>query len=94
VSEQSSGRSRVHPRRYAAGGFPRANARRAIATGVVGGMLSAAILSVLLVPVFYVLVRQLLGDRLGGSGGAPVPARNYPGAAPSLEISVRGLNHQ
>lgn len=41
-----------------------ANARRAIGTGVVGGMLSAALLGVLLVPVFYVAVRRLLGDNL------------------------------
>jgi multidrug efflux pump len=41
-----------------------ANARRAIGTGVVGGMLTAALLGVLLVPVFYVAVRRLLGDSL------------------------------
>ena len=41
-----------------------ANARRAIGTGVVGGMLTAALLGVLLVPVFYVVVRRLLGDKL------------------------------
>ena len=41
-----------------------ANARRAIGTGVVGGMLTAAFLGVLFVPVFYVAVRQLMGDKL------------------------------
>jgi multidrug efflux pump len=41
-----------------------ANARRAIGTGVVGGMLTAALLGVLLVPVFYVVVRRLMGDKL------------------------------
>ena len=41
-----------------------ANARRAIGTGVVGGMLSAAILGVLLLPVFYVAVRRMVGDKL------------------------------
>ena len=41
-----------------------ANARHAIGTGVVGGMLSATILGVLLVPVFYVTVRRMLGDPL------------------------------
>jgi multidrug efflux pump len=41
-----------------------ANARRAIGTGVVGGMLSAALLGVLLVPVFYVVVRRLMHDKL------------------------------
>jgi multidrug efflux pump len=58
-----------------------ANARRAIGTGVVGGMLSAAILGVLLVPVFYVAVRRLLRDPLDAptAGGAlPLPAKSEP----------------
>ena len=41
-----------------------ANARHAIGTGVIGGMLFATFLGVLLIPVFYVCVRWLLGDRL------------------------------
>jgi multidrug efflux pump len=41
-----------------------ANARRSIGTGVAGGMLSAAILGVLLAPVFYVAIRGLVGDKL------------------------------
>ena len=41
-----------------------ANARHAIGTGVIGGMLFATILGVLLIPVFYVSVRRLLGDKL------------------------------
>ena len=41
-----------------------ANARHAIGTGVVGGMLFATFLGVLLIPVFYVIVRRLLGDTL------------------------------
>lgn len=41
-----------------------ANARHAIGTGVIGGMLFATVLGVLLIPVFYVFIRQLLGDRL------------------------------
>ncbi|HEX5161655.1 MAG TPA: multidrug efflux RND transporter permease subunit [Steroidobacteraceae bacterium] len=41
-----------------------ANARRAIGIGVAGGMLSAALLGVLLAPVFYVAVRRLTGERL------------------------------
>jgi multidrug efflux pump len=40
-----------------------ANARRALGTGVVGGMLSAVILGVLLAPVFYVAVRRIVGDK-------------------------------
>jgi multidrug efflux pump len=41
-----------------------ANARHAIGTGVAGGMLTAALLGVLLVPLFYVAVRRMLGDKL------------------------------
>ena len=46
-----------------------ANARRAIGTGVAGGMLSAAILGVLLAPVFYVTVRRVVGDKWKYEGG-------------------------
>jgi multidrug efflux pump len=48
-----------------------ANARRAIGTGVAGGMLTAAILGVLLAPVFYVVVRRLMGDKLHHDAEAP-----------------------
>jgi multidrug efflux pump len=41
-----------------------ANARHAIGTGVIGGMVFATFLGVLLIPVFYVFVRSLLGDKL------------------------------
>ncbi|HJT97471.1 MAG TPA: multidrug efflux RND transporter permease subunit, partial [Rhodanobacteraceae bacterium] len=41
-----------------------ANARHAIATGVIGGMLFATFLGVLFIPVFYVFVRRILGDKL------------------------------
>src|SRR5690606_20069899 len=39
-----------------------ANARHAIGTGVIGGMLFATLLGLLLIPVFYVVVRRMLGD--------------------------------
>ncbi len=41
-----------------------ANSRHAIGTGVVGGMLFATLLGLLFIPVFYVAVRRLLGDKL------------------------------
>jgi multidrug efflux pump len=41
-----------------------ANARHAIGTGVVGGMLSAAVLGVLLIPVCFVALRRVMGDKL------------------------------
>ncbi len=40
-----------------------ANSRHAIGTGVMGGMVGATLLGVLFVPVFFVAVRRLLGDR-------------------------------
>jgi len=54
-----------------------ANARHAIGTGVAGGMLTAAVLGILFVPVFYVAVRRLMGDPLDGpqrAGRARSPA--------------------
>jgi multidrug efflux pump len=45
-----------------------ANARRAIGVGVAGGMLFAALLGVLLAPVFYVTARRLVGERLDMNG--------------------------
>ncbi|KZC15749.1 multidrug efflux RND transporter permease subunit [Rhodanobacter sp. FW510-R12] len=48
-----------------------ANARHAIGTGVIGGMMFATFLGVLLIPVFYVVVRRLLGDKLDGNEPAP-----------------------
>ncbi len=49
-----------------------ANSRHAIGTGVIGGMLGATVLGLLLVPVFYVVVRRLLGDRSDGTEGDSV----------------------
>jgi len=50
-----------------------ANSRHAIGTGVIGGMLGATLLGLLLVPVFYVVVRRLLGDRSDGTEAGPSP---------------------
>ncbi|TCK84340.1 efflux RND transporter permease subunit [Paraburkholderia sp. BL9I2N2] len=41
-----------------------ASSRHEIGTGVIGGMLFATFLGLLLIPVFYVSVRRLLGDKL------------------------------
>jgi multidrug efflux pump len=41
-----------------------ASSRHEIGTGVIGGMLAATFLGLLLIPVFYVTVRRLLGDKL------------------------------
>jgi multidrug efflux pump len=56
-----------------------ANGRHDIGTCVVGGMLTAAVLGVLMIPVCYVGVRRLLGDVLdqpGRSEVSPPPAEN------------------
>ena len=52
-----------------------ANARHALGTGVIGGMLFAVLLGVLLIPVFYVTVRRLLGDKLDGNDAAAAPPK-------------------
>jgi len=41
-----------------------AASRHEIATGVIGGMLFATLLGLLLIPIFYVTVRRVLGDKL------------------------------
>jgi multidrug efflux pump len=41
-----------------------ANSRHSIGTGVMGGMLGATLLGVLFVPVFFVVVRRVLGDKM------------------------------
>jgi multidrug efflux pump len=58
-----------------------ANARHAIGTGVVGGMLSAAVLGVLLIPVCFVALRRLMGDQLDEPGRAELVPRQ-PGSNP------------
>jgi multidrug efflux pump len=61
-----------------------ANARHAIGTGVVGGMLSAAVLGVLMIPVCYVAVRRLMGEKLDAP--APLPGGSaLPGPAQRRE---------
>ncbi len=51
-----------------------ANARHAIGTGVIGGMTFATLFGVLLIPVFYVVIRRLLGDKMDGdTPAAPSP---------------------
>ena len=48
-----------------------ANSRHAIGTGVAGGMLVATTLGVLLIPVFYVVIRRMIGDKSDGTEEAP-----------------------
>lgn len=41
-----------------------ANARHAIGTGVIGGMVFATFLGLLMIPVFFIAVRRMLGDKM------------------------------
>ncbi len=49
-----------------------ANGRHDIGTCVVGGMFTAAVLGVLLIPVCYVAIRRLLGDVLDAPGRSEI----------------------
>jgi multidrug efflux pump len=60
-----------------------ANARHAIGTGVIGGMVFATFLGLLLIPVFYVVVRRLLGDKLDQPSRNIPHAHGGPAAAPA-----------
>ncbi|TDK19409.1 multidrug efflux RND transporter permease subunit [Luteimonas aestuarii] len=55
-----------------------ANARHAISTGVIGGMLFATFLGLLLIPVFFVAVRRMLGDRMDEPAKDFVGERSLP----------------
>ncbi|OOG57249.1 multidrug efflux RND transporter permease subunit [Rhodanobacter sp. C03] len=67
-----------------------ANARHAIGTGVIGGMLFATFLGVLLIPVFYVVVRRLLGDKLDGD--TPPPGTSSHNGMQSFDSDPRRGN--
>jgi multidrug efflux pump len=47
--------------------------QNAIGTGVIGGMLSATVLAILLVPVFFVVMRRLVGDKPAQRNSAAQP---------------------
>ena len=63
-----------------------ANSQRAIGTGVMGGMITATVLAVFLVPVFFVVVRRLFphsgGAPHGTSIAAPKPVPQVPSHVP------------
>jgi multidrug efflux pump len=46
-----------------------ANSRHAIGTGVMGGMFGATALGVLFVPIFFVVIRRLMGDKIATAEG-------------------------
>ena len=49
-----------------------AASRHDMGTGVIGGMISATILAIFLVPVFYVLVRRIFKGKILHAPGAPI----------------------
>ena len=55
-----------------------ANSRHAIGTGVIGGMLFATFVGLLLIPVFFVVVRRMLGDKLDEPSKEYLESRNQP----------------
>ena len=62
-----------------------ANSQRAIGTGVMGGMLTATVLAVFFVPVFYVGVRKLFPVGHVAPHGTPISA---PRPAPQVAQAV------
>jgi multidrug efflux pump len=63
-----------------------AASRHEIGTGVIGGMLFATFLGVLFVPIFYVLVRRMLGDKLDEVSQSISQGEN-DGGAPTAETA-------
>jgi len=55
-----------------------ANSRHAIGTGVMGGMFGATVLGILFVPVFFVVVVRLWGDRSDSGANPPVQPDGGP----------------
>src|SRR6202021_2566473 len=62
-----------------------AGGRIAIGTGVIGGMLTATVLAVFLVPVFFVSVRSVVGDHPKPEAPPPPPRRQPPPSPPVSE---------
>jgi multidrug efflux pump len=66
-----------------------AGGRTAIGTGVIGGMLTATVLAVFLVPVFFVAVRRMfkgkgrMPDNHDGGPPEPIPATGQPPPEPA-----------
>lgn len=67
-----------------------AGSRRAIGTGVLGGMLSATVLGVLLVPVFYAVVRHVVGRLSGRNAAAAEPSDAATHAVTGMTPAVPG----
>ena len=60
-----------------------ANSQRAIGTGVMGGMVTATVLAVFFVPVFYVVVRRLFPGGVGAPHSTSLSAPPHPLQVPA-----------
>ena len=60
--------------------------QRAIGTGVMGGMLSATLLAVFFVPVFFVVVRRIFK---GSERQRKMYAHEMGGAAPAADVAAK-----
>ncbi len=65
-----------------------AASQRAIGTGVLGGMITATVLAVFFVPVFYVVVKRLTGDRSDGRSPPTAPTPPTPPRRDSSKAST------
>ncbi|MCC4626777.1 efflux RND transporter permease subunit, partial [Xanthomonas campestris pv. nigromaculans] len=57
-----------------------ANSRHSIGTGVIGGMVFATVLGVIFIPLFFVVVRRMLGDKLDEQSKEYVAAQGDAGS--------------
>ncbi len=62
---------------------PGANSRIAIGTAVIGGMLTATVLAIFYIPLFFVLVRRGVRDGLARLRGRPTGHQAPPGSLPA-----------
>jgi multidrug efflux pump len=57
-----------------------ASSRHEIGIGVIGGMIFATVLGLMMIPIFYITVRRLLGDKLDEvSHNMPHPGEDFDG---------------
>ncbi len=64
-----------------------ANARHSIGTGVIGGMAFATVLGVVFIPLFFVVVRRLLGDKMDEQSKDYLESRKDQDGASPLQVN-------
>jgi len=60
--------------------------QRAIGTGVMGGMITATLLAIFFVPVFFVVVRKIFKGKVMATAGTPPDAAGEPKPAPAAPV--------